>query len=163
MRCCWPVGTATTQLVFSRLTVKNEAAAFRVPQYAISEKEIIYRSKIHFTPLISQTVIDAQGVKKIVDEEYAAAKIHKSDVQTGAVIITGETAQKENAREVLHALSGYAGDFVVATAGPALESVLAGKGSGAAAYSQEHQCSVVNLDIGVYCIGVFLSGLLHSV
>lgn len=142
------VGTTTTQLVFSRLTIKNEACAFRVPQYAITEKEIIYRSKIHFTPLISQTVIDAQGVKKIVDEEYAAAKIPKSDVQTGAVIITGETAQKENAREVLHALSGYAGDFVVATAGPALESILAGKGSGAAAYSLKHQCAVVNLDIG---------------
>ena len=29
----------------------------------------------------------------------------------GAVIITGETARKENASQVLQALSGYAGDF----------------------------------------------------
>ena len=142
------VGTTTTQLVFSRLSVKNEASAFRVPQFAIAEKEILYRSKIHFTPLLSDTVIDAEGVRQIVDAEYRAAGIEKSAVQTGAVIITGETARKENARDVLHALSGYAGDFVVATAGAALESVLAGKGSGAAAYSQAHQCAVLNLDIG---------------
>lgn len=142
------VGTTTTQLVFSRLNIKNEAGAFRVPQFAISEKEVLYRSKIHFTPLLSDTVIDAEGVRRIVDEEYTASGIAKADVKTGAVIITGETARKENAREVLHALSGYAGDFVVATAGPALESVLAGKGSGAAAYSEKNQCAVLNLDIG---------------
>ena len=142
------VGTSTTQLVFSRLHVQNEANAFSVPQFAITQKEILYRSQVHFTPLLSDTQIDAEGVRKIVDAEYAAAGIDKARVQTGAVIITGETARKENAREVLNALSGYAGDFVVATAGPALESVLAGKGSGAAAYSQENRCAVVNLDIG---------------
>lgn len=142
------VGTTTTQLVFSHLTIKNEANAFSVPQFAISEKEILYRSKIHFTPLLSDSVIDAQGVKEIVDAEYRDAGVEKSSVQTGAVIITGETARKENAREVLSALSGYAGDFVVATAGPALESILAGKGSGAAAYSEQHHCAVLNLDIG---------------
>ena len=36
----------------------------------------------------------------------------------------------------------------MATAGPALESVLAGKGSGAAEYSRKNNCAVVNLDIG---------------
>ncbi|MBE6927679.1 MAG: ethanolamine ammonia-lyase [Ruminococcaceae bacterium] len=142
------VGTSTTQLVFSRLTVKNEADAFSVPQFAISEKEILYRSRIHFTPLLSADRIDARGVEKIVEEEYRLANVKKESVQTGAVIITGETARKENAAEVLSALSGFAGDFVVATAGPALESILAGKGSGAATYSKEHSCSVLNLDIG---------------
>lgn len=142
------VGTSTTQLVFSHLTVKNEANAFSVPDFSITQKEVIYRSEIHFTPLLSETVIDAEGVQAIVDEEYRRAGVQKCAVQTGAVIITGETARKENARQVLSALSGYAGDFVVATAGPELESVLAGRGSGAAAYSEEHRCAVLNLDIG---------------
>lgn len=44
------------------------------------------------------------------------------------MIITGETARKENANEVLEALSDLAGDFVVATAGPDLESVLSARG-----------------------------------
>lgn len=142
------IGTTTTQLVFSHLTVQNESPAFTVPHFAITKKDVLYRSKIHFTPLLSDTVIDTEGVRKIVDAEYAASGFAREDVQTGAVIITGETARKENAAEVLRALSGYAGDFVVATAGPALESVLAGKGSGAQKYSQEHQCAVLNFDIG---------------
>lgn len=142
------IGTTTTQLVISRLTLRNEGAAFSVPQFAIAEKEVLYRSAIHFTPLLSDTRIDAAGVREIVEREYAASGFDKQDIQTGAVIITGETARKENAREVLNALSDFAGDFVVATAGPALESVLAGKGSGAQAYSEAQHCAVLNLDIG---------------
>lgn len=142
------IGTSTTQVIFSRLTVKNEAGLFQVPSYAIAEKEILYQSPIAFTPLLSETCIDAQGVRSIVDREYAAAGISKAEVDTGAVIITGETARKENAKSVLHSLSGYAGDFVVATAGPALESVLAARGSGAAEWSEQHHCAVLNLDIG---------------
>ena len=158
------IGTTTTQLVISRLTLRNEGAAFSVPQFAIAEKEVLYRSAIHFTPLLSDTRIDAAGVREIVAREYAASGFEKSDIQTGAVIITGETARKENAREVLNALSDFAGDFVVATAGPALESVLAGKGSGAQAYSEERQCTVLNLDIvgGTTNLALFENGKLKD-
>lgn len=142
------MGTSTTQLVFSRLTLQNRAAPFSVPQVDITGKEILYKSKIHFTPLLSDTVIDAEAIKDIIRQEYENAHIPKEQVQTGAVIITGETARKENARDVLSALSGFAGDFVVATAGPDLESVLAGAGAGADEYSREHHCTVLHLDIG---------------
>ena len=142
------IGTTTTQLVFSRLTVKNAASEFTVPRFSITEKEILYRSAIHFTPLLSDSVIDAEGVRCIAEKEYALSGFRPQDIQTGAVIITGETARKENAREVLSALSGFAGDFVVATAGPKLESILAGKGSGAQKYSEKKNCDVLNLDIG---------------
>ncbi len=140
------VGTTTSQLVFSRLSVENQANAFSVPQFSITARKILYRSPVHFTPLLSETEIDAATLGRMVKEEFAAAGI--SRVDTGAVIITGETARKENAKEVLHALSGLAGEFVVATAGPALESALAGKGAGAADYSRRHNCAVLNLDIG---------------
>ncbi len=36
----------------------------------------------------------------------------------------------------------------MATAGPDLESIIAGKGAGAHIYSKEHSTSVVNMDIG---------------
>ena len=97
------IGTTTTQLIFSRLTIRNEGAAFSVPNYAIARKEILYRSGIHFTPLLSDTVIDAEGVREIIDREYAASGFRREDIQTGAIIITGETARKENAAEVLRA------------------------------------------------------------
>lgn len=142
------IGTSTTQLIFSRLTIENQASSYTVPRINIVDKEVIYRSRIYFTPLRSPTEIDAEAVKKIVRSEYRAAGITPEELKTGAVIITGETARKENANEVLSALSDLAGDFVVATAGPDLESVLSGRGAGADVLSKEKHTTVANLDIG---------------
>lgn len=142
------IGTSTTQLVLSRLTLLNRANPFSVPRVEISDKEVVYRSQIHFTPLLDERTIDAQGVRDIVAAEYARSGYDKDQVQTGAVIITGETARKENARQVLESLAGYAGDFVVATAGPDLESILAARGAGMDEYSKEHRCKLLHFDIG---------------
>ncbi|MFZ5592062.1 MAG: ethanolamine ammonia-lyase reactivating factor EutA, partial [Bacillota bacterium] len=119
------VGTTTTQLVFSRLVVANTAPGASVPRLEIVEKQVIYRSAVHFTPLLSPELIDAQAVSEIVAREYHTAGIEPGCVESGAVIITGETAKKENARQLLESLAGYAGNFVVATAGPRLESIIA--------------------------------------
>ena len=129
------IDIGTTQLIFSKLIVENMASSFSVPRISIVDKEIIYKSEVYFTPLISNTEIDRDKIKELVELEYKKANICKSDIQTGAVIITGETARKENANDVLHSLSGFAGDFVVATAGPDLESIISGKGAGAHIYS----------------------------
>lgn len=142
------IGTSTTQVVFSKIVLENTASGARVPQIKIISKDIVYRSPIYFTPLISLTEIDAVSVKKIVEEEYRKAGLQPKDISTGAVIITGETARKSNANEVLNALSGMAGDFVVATAGPDLESIIAGKGSGAMNFSEKRNTRIFNLDIG---------------
>ncbi|GAA0179877.1 ethanolamine ammonia-lyase reactivating factor EutA [Clostridium sediminicola] len=142
------IGTSTTQLVFSRITIENTASSFSIPRIKIVDKDIIYRSNIYFTPLKSQKEIDAKKARSIIEREYFNAKIKPADVKTGAVIITGETARKENASQVVEILSGFAGDFVVATAGPDLESIIAGKGAGADKISREEDCVVVNLDIG---------------
>ncbi len=142
------IGTSTTQLVFSQLTIDNTASIASIPIVRIVDKKVIYKSDIHFTPLISYKEIDGLGVRKIIEKEYERANIKPEEVGTGAVIITGETARKENAKEVLNSLSGLAGDFVVATAGPDLEGIIAGKGAGAAIFSKEKLTTIANLDIG---------------
>lgn len=142
------IGTTTTQLVISRLTIENIASGTFVPRMEITGKEVIHRSRIYFTPLLDRHLINAVGVSRIVEKEYEAAGITPEKIDTGAVIITGETAKKENAKAILEALAGFAGDFVVATAGANLESIYAGKGSGAAAYSAERHHVVVNIDVG---------------
>lgn len=154
------LGTSTTQLVFSKLTIENLAGAFAVPRMEITEKTILYRSGIYFTPLLNQNSIDFPKVREIIEAEYEKAGIQKSEIDTGAVIITGETARKENAREVVNTLSGFAGDFVVATAGPDLESVISGKGAGTDVYSKDHHVTAVNIDIGggTSNLSVFQSG-----
>lgn len=142
------VGTTSTQLVVSRLVVENRASGFAVPDLEITQREILYRSPVHFTPLLEGKLVDGTRIRRIVEEEYRKAGITRDQVDTGAIIITGETSRKENARTVLSALSELAGDFVVATAGPDLESILAAKGAGAAAYSEKTGKTVLHMDIG---------------
>lgn len=142
------IGTSTTQVIFSNITIENMGSDFSVPRIEIVDKEIIYRSEIYFTPLLSPTEINMAGVREIVEAEYRRFGVDKANISTGAVVITGETARKRNASEVLMHLSEFAGDFVVATAGPDLESIIAGRGAGADVYSKEHATTAANYDIG---------------
>lgn len=142
------IGTTTTQVIFSRLGMENVASYFAVPHVSITSKEVVYKGDIYITPFKTSSLIDADAVKTMIESEFTKAGYTSFDTQTGAVIITGESARKENAALVLEILSGFAGDFVVSTAGPDLESIIAGKGSGAQQYSKDCSCTVANLDIG---------------
>ena len=142
------VGTTSTQLVLSRLCVENKASGFAVPEMEITGREILYRSPVYFTPLVEEKLVDGSKIRHIVESEYQKAGITREQVDTGAIIITGETSRRENAGTVLAALSELAGDFVVATAGPDLESILAAKGAGAVAYSEKTGKTVLHMDIG---------------
>ena len=141
------VGTTTTQLILSELRVENRADPFAVPAMEITDRRVLYRSPILLTPL-SGTLVDGAAIRAWVQAQYAQAGIEKSQVDTGAIIITGETSRKENAARVLEEISSFAGDFVVATAGPHLESVLAAKGAGADTYSEKTGKRVLHMDIG---------------
>ena len=142
------VGTTSTQLVVSEILVENRASGFAVPEMEITDRKILYRSPIYFTPLLEGKLVDGAEIRRIVEKEYHQAGITREQVDTGAIIITGETSRRENARTVLSALSELAGDFVVATAGPDLESVLAAKGAGAVDYSEKTGKTVLHMDIG---------------
>ena len=142
------VGTTTTQIVFSRLNLQDVSRPGQIPRIDITDRKVIYQSPIVFTPLIDFETIDADRLNEIVRSEYSKAGVDPSQVETGAVIITGETAKKKNADEILRALSGLAGEFVVSVAGPNVESLIAGKGAGAALYSQKNYATVTNVDIG---------------
>lgn len=69
------IGTSTTQLVFTRITLENIASGARVPQIKIISKDVFYRSEIYFTPLLSLTEIDAEKVKQIIQNEYRKAGV----------------------------------------------------------------------------------------
>ena len=140
------VGTTTTQLVVSELWAENRASAFAVPEMVITGRRVVYQGPVHFTPLLSGELVDGEGIRQLVEMDYKAAGITPESVDTGAVIITGETSRKENAETVLQALSRYAGKFVVATAGPELESALAAQGAGAVEASLAGP--VLHMDIG---------------
>jgi ethanolamine utilization protein EutA len=101
------------------------------------------------TPYASERRIDTDALGEFIARSYAEAGWSPDDVDTGAVITTGEAARKENAAAIVALFSGQAGKFVCATAGHHLESLLAAHGSGAVALSRDPATPLVlNVDIG---------------
>jgi len=142
------VGTTTTQIVFSHLSIQDTARAGQAPRIRIQSRAVLYQSPIHFTPLLTEDMVDVAALSELVRKEYLRAGISPGQIETGAVIITGEAARSQNADAILQALSDLAGDFVVTVAGPNVEAQIAARGSGAAAYSADHYTQVVNADVG---------------
>lgn len=142
------IGTTTTQLVISELKFKNKGSSSKMAGTELTHKKIIYESHIYATPILDHKSIDSKRIKEIIKDEYDKAGFNTKDIQTGALIITGETAKKENVKKIINDLAEFAGNFVTAAAGPRLESILAGKGSGAAEFSKKNYKTVINIDIG---------------
>jgi ethanolamine utilization protein EutA len=124
------IGTTTTHLVLSSLSFTNKQSFGLAPKLEIHSREILYQSPVVFTPLTASGDIDAQGVEKIIQDFYQSLGISPNEIDTGALIVTGESAARRNAQEVVAALSNLAGALVAQSAGPHLESALAAKGNG---------------------------------
>ncbi|MGD9149492.1 MAG: ethanolamine ammonia-lyase reactivating factor EutA, partial [Desulfobacterales bacterium] len=141
------VGSSTSHLVFSKLLLeKDERSPTR--RFKIRQRQIIYEGRIIHTPILDNKTIDIDKLTEFFKAEYKHAGIQPKDIQTGAVIVTGESARKKNARQIAEALSNDAGKFVAATAGPNFESLIAAMGSGAAARSKADDKTILSCDIG---------------
>lgn len=142
------IGTTTSQVIFSNLEVINRASASQIPSYEFSKREITYVSEAIATPIDFEGHLHEHQLKQFILAQYANAGINLDEIDSGAIIITGESSKARNARLAIMQLAESLGDFIVATAGPHLESVIAGQGSGAYAYSKTHNARVLNIDIG---------------
>jgi len=141
------VGSSTSHLAFSNLVlIKDQLSATR--RFNIQERNIIYEGRIIHTPLLDDKTIDILRLTDFFKEEYKRAGIDPADIQTGAVIVTGESARKQNARQIVEVLSSDSGKFVAATAGPNFESLIAAMGSGAATRSKDKNKTILSCDIG---------------
>lgn len=143
------VGSSTSHLVFSKLTLKRETSFFNMTnRFNLVNRDIIYEGNIIFTPLLDRVTIDIEKIVEFCKKEYENAKITPEMVDTGAVIVTGETAKKENAAEIVRRLSSESGKFVSASAGPNFESMLGIMGSGIVEQSKKLQQTLMNIDAG---------------
>ncbi|WP_049995924.1 ethanolamine ammonia-lyase reactivating factor EutA [Halococcus sediminicola] len=141
------IGTTTTQVLLSELTVGTAGHA-GADKLVVTDREILHRGEIHRTRLLDAETVDIEATASIVHEELAAAGVAPSEIDTGAVIVTGETAHKDNAEPLVHRLAIDSGEFVAATAGAALEAVLAGRGAGTATRAIKTEAVIANVDIG---------------
>jgi ethanolamine utilization protein EutA len=109
---------------------------------------VLHRSPIVLTPYASGGVIDAAALEAHIAGWYAAAGLARTDVDTGAVILTGAALERHNARELDELFAREGGTFVCATAGHALEATLAAHGSGSVARSRATHETILHVDVG---------------
>ena len=141
------IGSSGTQVIFSRINLRRYGEDLTSRYYVVS-RETLFQSPVALTPYASDERIDDAALASIIDEAYAAAGLKPGDIDTGVVILTGEALRRENAEAIAALLAEQRGDFVTATAGHHMESMLAAYGSGASKVSYEEGKRILNLDIG---------------
>lgn len=143
------IGTTTTQLTFSRMVARRGGGEFS-SKFHIEDRETVYESPIWLTPYEDETadVIDVDALEEYLAEAYAEAGYGPGEVDTGAVIITGEASRTENAEPIIDLFSEQSGRFVCATAGANLETMMAVHGSGAVDHAVEAERDLLHLDVG---------------
>jgi ethanolamine utilization protein EutA len=141
------IGSSTSHLVFSRLTLRREGAALS-GRFRVTEREILYRSPILLTPYRSATLIDVDRLQSFIQSAYREAGFAPENIDTGAVVITGEALKKENAKPIADIFARDSGKFICASAGPNHEAILAAHGCGAVALSAAERRSILNVDVG---------------
>ena len=142
------IGSSTSHLIFSRLTLRRQGIALS-SRFVVVNREILHESPILLTPYIDKTTIDTDKLDEFIHESYRQSGLTPNDIDTGAIIVTGEAA-KEECRGHLGAVFGSSGKFVCATAGHNLEAILASYGSGAVhmTYHEGGDFTVMNVDVG---------------
>ncbi|MBK18415.1 MAG: recombinase [Rhodospirillaceae bacterium] len=141
------VGSSGTQVIFSRLHLRRMAEDMS-SRYFVVNRETLFQSPVALTPYESETRISDEQLGQILDKAYEAAGLSPDDIDAGAVILTGEALRRENSQAIAATVSDKGGDFVCATAGHHMESMLAAFGSGAAKASLDDDRRILNVDIG---------------
>jgi ethanolamine utilization protein EutA len=141
------IGSSGTQVIFSRVHLRRLAEDLTSRYYVVS-RETLFQSPVALTPYQSEERIDDEKLGAIIDDAYNGANLHPDQIDTGVVILTGEALRRENAQGIAAILSEQGGEFVTATAGHHMESMLAAYGSGAARVSSDENKRMLNIDIG---------------
>ena len=141
------IGSSGTQVIFSRINLRRLGEDLS-SRYFVVSRETLFQSAVALTPYRSEEHIDEARLGAIIDDAYNTAGINPADIDTGAVILTGEALRRENARAIAGIVAEKGGDFVCATAGHHMELMLAAYGSGAATVSSAEGKRILNIDIG---------------
>ena len=141
------IGSSTSHLLFARVTLKRLSEGLS-SRFVVVDRQIIWRSPIMLTPFLPDGAIDAHKLEHFIRDAYHDAGLQRSDIDSGAVILTGEAIKRKNARAIDEIFAAESGKFVCATAGHKLECMLAAHGSGATALSRRRNDCGLHVDVG---------------
>jgi ethanolamine utilization protein EutA len=141
------IGSSTSHLMFAQVHLQRLGTALS-SRFVVVSRKIVWQSPILLTPYLPDFTIDTEELAGFIGGCYQYADIEPSDIDSGAVILTGEAIKRHNARAIADLFSEEAGRFVCASAGHHMECQLAAHGSGAVALSRGHNATLLNVDIG---------------
>ena len=141
------VGSSTSHLMFAKVHLQRLTTALS-SRFVVVNREVLWRSPILLTPYLPDNTIDVGFLQKFIEAGYNEAGLKRTDIDSGAVILTGEALKRKNAEAITHLFAEESGKFVCASAGHHLECAMAAHGSGAIALSRKGHNNVLNIDIG---------------
>jgi ethanolamine utilization protein EutA len=133
--------------MFARVHLQRLTTALS-SRFVVVARKVLWQSPVMLTPYLPDYTIDVDELEGFLGGCYAYAGIEPVDIDSGAVILTGEAIKRHNARAIADLFSEVAGKFVCASAGHHMECQLAAHGSGAVALSRGHAARILNVDIG---------------
>jgi ethanolamine utilization protein EutA len=153
------IGSATAHMMMSRITLERLDT-----RYIVADRETLYSSDIFLTPYQDNGDIDADLLRVFFDGAFTASGIDRSEIDTGALILTGVAVRRRNARAIGTLFAADAGKFVSVSAGDRLETFMAAHGSGAIAASRRgHTVACVDVGGGTTKIAICRDGEVISI
>ena len=141
------IGSSTSHLLFAKVLLQRQSQGLS-SRFVVVHRQVMWRSPIMLTPFLPDGTIDAARLGAFIADCYREAGFARDDVDSGAVILTGEAIKRHNARAIDELFAAEAGKFVCATAGHKLECTLAAHGAGAVRLSKERDACILHVDIG---------------
>ena len=152
------IGSSTSHLMFARVHLQRLTTALS-SRFVVVNREVLWRSPILITPYLNDNTIDVGQLQSFIEGGYKEADLTRDQIDSGAVILTGEALKRNNAEAITHLFAEESGKFVCASAGHHMESAMAAHGSGAIALSRKDHTNVLNIDVGG---GTTKLGLCHG-
>src|SRR5215208_6864520 len=141
------IGSSTSHLMFAQVHLQRLGTALS-SRFVVVSRRVILQSPILLTPYLPDFTIDTDELASFIGGCYQYADLEPGDIDSGAVVLTGEAIKRHNARAIADLFSEEAGRFVCASAGHHMECQMAAHGSGAVALSRGHGATLLNVDIG---------------
>src|ERR1700744_1209315 len=108
------IGSSTSPLLFGKVLLERQTQGLS-SRFVVVHRQVLWRSPIMLTPFLPNGTIDAAALGAFIEKAYREAGIPRADVDSGAVILTGEAIKKTNAQAIDELFAAEAGKFVCAT------------------------------------------------
>src|SRR5260370_1718314 len=104
------IGSSTSHLLFAKVLLQRQSQGLS-SRFAVVHRQVVWRSPIMLTPFLPDGTIDAGKLSAFIADGYRESGFARDDVDSGAVILTGDAINRRNARPIAQLLAPAAGKF----------------------------------------------------